>query len=286
MKKIVKSIITSSLALALGLGLVACSANSSESTNASSTAASSVEERVSLTVGASIVPHSIILEQVKPILAEEGIDLKIVEYTDYVTPNQALVSKDLDANFFQHQPFLDGFNEDNNQDLVGIVKVHFEPLSLYKANLDSIEALTEGSKIGVPNDTTNEARALQLLEAEGLIKLKEGVGLEATPIDIIENELNLEIVELAAENITNVLSSLDLAVINGNYALTAGLGADQILASESTESDAAETYGNVIAIRKGDEERPEIKALIEAISSETISQFIETEYEGSVIPLN
>lgn len=286
MKKTVKSILTSTLALVLGLGLVACSANSSESTNASSTAASSVEEQVSLTVGASIVPHSIILEQVKPILAEEGIDLKIVEYTDYVTPNQALVSKDLDANFFQHQPFLDGFNEDNNQDLVGIVKVHFEPLSLYKANLDSIEALSEGSKIGVPNDTTNEARALQLLEAEGLIKLKEGVGLEATPIDIVENELNLEIVELAAENITNVLSSLDLAVINGNYALTAGLGADQILASESTESDAAETYGNVIAIRKGDEERPEIKALIEAISSETISQFIETEYEGSVIPLN
>lgn len=285
MKKIVKSIFTSVLALGLGLSLVACSGSNNDTTNSSDPAASEVE-KVSLTVGASIVPHSIILEQVKPILAEQGIDLKIVEYTDYVTPNQALVSKDLDANFFQHQPYLDGFNEDNNQDLVGIVKVHFEPLSLYKASLDSIEALSEGSKIGVPNDTTNEARALQLLEAEGLIKLKEGVGLEATPIDIIENELNLEIVELAAENITNVLSSLDLAVINGNYALTAGLGADQIIASESSESDAAENYGNVIAIRKGDEERAEIKALIEAISSETISQFIEAEYEGSVIPLN
>ena len=292
MKHIAKQILASALTLSLGFGLAACGGNtqqtSSNTGSSTTTAASTTDtaELITLTVGATIVPHSIILAEVKPILAEEGIDLKIVEYTDYSTPNQALVSKDLDANFFQHQPFLDGFNTDNNQDLVGIIKVHFEPLSLYKASLDSIEALKEGSTIGVPNDTTNEARALQLLEAEGLIKLKEGVGLEATPIDIVENELNLEIVELGAENITNVLQSLDLAVINGNYALTAGLGADQIIASEATDSDAAEIYGNVIAIRKGDETRPEIKALIEAITSEEISDFIREEYQGSVIPLN
>ncbi len=240
---------------------------------------------VKLVVGATIVPHSEILEAVKPLLAEEGIELQIVEYTDYQTPNQALLSGDLDANYFQHQPFLDDFNSDFNAELVGLVKVHFEPLSLYKAAKESIADLSEGSKIGVPNDTTNEARALQLLQQEGLIKLKDGVGLEATPNDIVENELNLDIVELAAENITNVRMSLDLAVINGNYALTDGLGADMIVASEDTGSDAAEEFGNVIAIRPEDADRPEIKALVAAITSDEITQFINEKYQGSVIPL-
>lgn len=243
-------------------------------------------DTITLTVGATIVPHSEILEQVKPILAEQGIDLVIVEYTDYVQPNQALISEDLDANFFQHQPYLDSFNSDYNSDLLGLVAVHFEPLSIYKARLESLDDLEEGSEIGVPNDTTNEARALQLLEQEGLITLREGVGLEATPNDIVENELNLEIVELAAENITNVLSSLDLAVINGNYALTADLTADDILASEATDSEASDFYGNVVAVRNGDETRPEIEALIEAITSEAIAEFINEEYQGAVIPLN
>lgn len=260
--------------------------NAGVTTSDSSTTSDASEEAVTLTVGATILPHAEILEQVAVILAEDNITLNIVEYTDYVQPNQALLSGDLDANFFQHQPFLDSFNEDNNSDLLGVVPVHFEPLSLYKGRLDSIDALTDGAQIGVPNDTTNEARALLLLQAEGLITLKEGVGLEATPNDIIENELNLDIVELAAETITNVLPSLDLAVINGNYALTAGLKADDILAAEATDSSAADEYGNVLAVRNGDEERPEIKALIEAITSRDIVDFINEQYEGAVIPLN
>lgn len=260
--------------------------NAGVTTSDSSTTSDTTAEAVTLTVGATILPHAEILEQVAVILAEDNITLNIVEYTDYVQPNQALLSGDLDANFFQHQPFLDSFNEDNNSDLLGVVPVHFEPLSLYKGRLDSIDALTDGAQIGVPNDTTNEARALLLLQAEGLITLKEGVGLEATPNDIIENELNLDIVELAAETITNVLPSLDLAVINGNYALTAGLKADDILAAEATDSSAADEYGNVLAVRNGDEERPEIKALIEAITSRDIVDFINEQYEGAVIPLN
>ncbi len=285
-----KSVLAVLLTGALALTAAACGSNQTNSTTGSSTTASTTAgstsaEKVTLTVGATIVPHSEILEQVAPILAEQNIELKIVEYTDYVQPNQALLSGDLDANYFQHQPYLDSFNEDNNSDLLGVVAVHFEPLSIYKGRLDSLDALTEGAQIGVPNDTTNEARALLLLQQEGLIKLKDGVGLEATPNDIVENELNLEIVELAAESITKVLPSLDLAVINGNYALTDGLTAEDILASEATDSDAAEKYGNVIAVRNGDENRPEIKALIEAITSDEIADFIEEEYQGSVIPL-
>lgn len=283
MKHLVKKIFASVLATGLVFVTAACGGGSSNETTSPGSSGSDLPK---LHVGSTIVPHAEILAQVKPLLAEKGYDLVIHEFTDYVTPNNALVSKDLDANYFQHQPYLDNFNKENNQDLVGLVKVHFEPLSVYKANLDSIDALVEGSKIGVPNDTTNEARALQLLEAQGLIKLKEGVGLEATPNDIIENELNLEIVELGAENITNLLKSLDLAVINGNYALTAGLGADDILASEATDSDAAETFGNVIAVRSGDEDRADIKAFIDIITGETISEWITEEYQGAVVPLN
>lgn len=283
MKHLVKKIFASVLATGLLFVAAACGGGSSNETTSPGSSGSDLPK---LHVGSTIVPHAEILAQVKPLLAEKGYDLVIHEFTDYVTPNNALVSKDLDANYFQHQPYLDNFNKENNQDLVGLVKVHFEPLSVYKANLDSIDALVEGSKIGVPNDTTNEARALQLLEAQGLIKLKEGVGLEATPNDIIENELNLEIVELGAENITNLLKSLDLAVINGNYALTAGLGADDILASEATDSDAAETFGNVIAVRSGDEDRADIKAFIDIITGETISEWITEEYQGAVVPLN
>ena len=287
---------------ALAFGAAACGNNTGSTTNESTTGTTAgtstseaatdattdgttAAETVTLTVGATIVPHSEILEQVAPILAAQNITLEIVEFTDYVQPNQALLSGDLDANFFQHQPFLDSFNEDNNSDLLGVVPVHFEPLSLYKGRLDSIDALSEGSQIGLPNDTTNEARALLLLQQEGLITLKDGVGLEATPNDIVENKLNLEFVELAAESITKVLPSLDLAVINGNYALTDGLTADDILASEATDSSAADEYGNVIAVRNGDEDRPEIKALIEAITSEEITNFINEKYQGAVIPL-
>lgn len=285
-KKYTKRILALSLAAGVAILAAACGGEGANQTDASLTTNAQTDTATKLVVGATIVPHSIILEEVKAILAEQNIDLEIVEYTDYVTPNQALLSGDLDANFFQHQPYLDGFNEDNNADLQGIVAVHFEPLGLYKGRVDSIDALTEGAEIGVPNDATNEARALQLLQQEGLIKLRDGVGLEATANDIIENELNLDIVELDAANITNVLASLDLAVINGNYALAAGLGLEDSIAAESTESEAAEYYGNVVAIQKGDEDRAEIKALIEAITSKTISDFINAEYDGSVVPLN
>ncbi|MDI9470294.1 MAG: MetQ/NlpA family ABC transporter substrate-binding protein [Bacillota bacterium] len=242
-------------------------------------------DRTVIRVGATPVPHARILEAAKPLLADKGYELEIIEFTDYIQPNAALVSKDLDANFFQHQPYLDDYNQKNGSDLVGIVKIHFEPLTVYAGNTKALDKLSSGAKVGVPNDTTNEARALQLLQANDLLKLREGSGLEATKLDITENPLGLEVIELAAEQITQMLPDLDIAVINGNYALTAGLSADLGLVSEDAKSEAAETYGNVLAIRKGDDSRPEIAALIEVLTSDAIRDFINETFPGAVVPV-
>lgn len=240
-------------------------------------------EPVVITVGASPVPHSEILKNIVDDLAAQGITLKIVEYTDYVQPNEALQAGDLDANYFQHVPYMTKFN-DNGGTLAAAVAVHFEPLGLYKSKTQSLEELKDGAEIAVPNDTTNEARALLLLEAQGLIKLPENADLTITPKDIVENPKNLKFIEVAAEQLTHSLQDVDLAVINGNYALGAGLTIDDTLAAEAADSLASQIYANVLAVREGDQERPEIKALVEALTSENTRTFISETYRGSSIP--
>lgn len=240
-----------------------------------------------LVIGASPTPHAEILAEVKDELAKEGVEIEIKEYTDYVIPNKELSDKALDANFFQHQPYLDNYNTENKTDIVGLAKIHFEPLGIYPGKVKSLEELKEGSKIGVPNDTTNEARALLLLQANGVIKLKDGAGLTATKNDIAENPKNVEIVELSAEAVARAIGDFDVAVLNGNNALLAGLsvGKDAI-AKEDAASEAAQTYGNIIAVRAGDEKREDIQKLIDALHSEGVQKFINEKYDGAVVPLN
>ncbi len=267
-------------------GTAATSTAPPTTTAAETTAAPHMDsDQTVLRVGATPVPHARILEAAEPLLAEKGYELEIIEFTDYIQPNAALVSGDLDANFFQHQPYLDDYNQKNGSDLVGIVKIHFEPLTVYAGNTKALDKLAQGAKVGVPNDTTNEARALQLLQTNDLLKLREGSGLEATKLDITENPLELEVIELAAEQITQMLPDLDIAVINGNYALSAGLSEDLGLVSEDAASEAAETYGNVLAIRNGDDRRPEIAALIEILTSDAIRDFINETFPGAVVPV-
>jgi len=242
-------------------------------------------ELTTVKVGASPAPHAEILETVKSILQEQGYNLEIVEYNDYILPNTAVQDGDLDANFFQHKPYLDNFNTENGTTLVDVATVHFEPFGLYAGKTASLDALKEGAKVAVPNDTTNEARALLLLEAQGLIKLKEGAGITATKIDIVENPLNLEIVELEAAQIARTLPDVDIAAINGNYAVGAGLKLSDALAVEAADSLAAQTYGNVLVVKEGNEETEVTKALVEALLSAEVKEYINNTYEGAVVPV-
>ncbi len=238
-----------------------------------------------LVVGASSTPHAEILEQARPILKEAGYELDIRIYTDYVQPNLALESGDLDANYFQHKPYLDDFNVNNKTDLASAAIIHYEPFGVYAGKTASFDALADGAKIAVPNDTSNEARALLLLEAQGLFTLKEDAGLSATKKDIVDNPKNLEIVEIEAAQIARSLEDVDMAVINGNYALDAGLNvATDAIAFEGKDSIAAETYGNIIAVKTGNEDRKDIQALIKALQSDTVKQYINDTYEGAVVP--
>lgn len=245
----------------------------------------SPEKLEELTVGASPAPHAEILEAAREVLASKGYDLKIVEYTDYVLPNNALDSGDLDANYFQHFPYLEQFNAERGTKLVSAGAVHYEPFGIYAGKTASLEELADGAKVAVPNDATNEARALLLLEAQGLIKLKEGVGLKATKMDIVENPKNLELFEVEAAQIPRSLPDVDIAVINGNYAIEAGMKVTDALAVESSDSEAAVTYGNVVAVQEGKENEEGTKALMEALTSDTVKEFMETTYEGAVVPL-
>lgn len=241
---------------------------------------------LTVTVAATPAPHAEILEVAKEILAEQNINLEIVEYTDYIQPNMVTDSGQVDANFFQHVEYLNNFNTENGLNLVNAAVIHYEPFGLFAGKTKSIDELAEGAMIAVPNDSTNEARALLLLEAEGIIKLAEGVGFDATVLDIVENPLNLEITEMEAAQLPRSLDSVDMAVINGNYAIQAGLDATKdAIALESTESDAAETYANILAVKAGNEENEGIKALIEALQSEKVRDFINTKYNGAVVPL-
>jgi len=240
-----------------------------------------------LRVGASITPHAEILKIAQPILAEQGITLEIVEFTDYVQPNTATESGDLLANYFQHQPYLDGFNTDHGTHLVSVAAIHYEPFGIYAGKTVSIDALQDGAIISVPNDGTNEGRALKLLEAQGLIRLKDGAGMDAGALDIAENPKNLEIKELEAAQLTLSLQDVDLAVINGNYAIQAGLNAvTDALAVEAQDSDAAQTYANVLVVKEGNEKDPRILALVEALKSEAVKQYILETYKGAVVPMH
>lgn len=243
------------------------------------------QESAEILVGASPTPHAEILEFVQPILAEQGIDLKIQEFTDYVQPNQTLFDGQLDANFFQHLPYLEQFNIDNDMDLTYTVAVHFEPMGVFSDNITSLDQIEDGAKIGVPSDPTNEARALLLLQDNGLLTLKEGAELKATKIDILENPKNLEIVEMEAAQLAIALPDMAAAVINGNYALDAGYAIDDAIVAEGKDSLAAQTFGNILAIRPGDEERAEIKALSEVLNSDEVRAFIEENYgESGFLP--
>ncbi|HEX2927092.1 MAG TPA: MetQ/NlpA family ABC transporter substrate-binding protein [Ruminiclostridium sp.] len=239
-----------------------------------------------LVVGASPSPHAEILKEVQSVLKEQGIDLEIKEFTDYVQPNLALQDKTLDANYFQHQPYLDDFNAEHKTDLVAAAQIHYEPLGIYPGKTKSLDALPNGATIAVPNDTSNEARALLLLETAGLIKVNPNAGLKATVKDITENPKNVQIKELEAAQLARTLPDVNLAVINGNYAIEAGFNVSKdALAKEEADSAAAKTYANILAVRKGDENRADIKALVNALKSEKVKKFIEEKYKGAVVPI-
>ena len=249
------------------------------------TAAEAPAELKELLVGASPAPHAEILEAASKALEEKGYKLVIKEYTDYVKPNLALNSGDLDANYFQHLPYLEQFNEQNGTKLVSAGAIHYEPFGIYAGKTASLDALADGAKVAVPNDATNEARALLLLEAQGLIKLTEGVGLNATKTDVVENPKNLDILEIEAAQVPRSLQDVDIAVVNGNYAIEAGLKVSDALAVEASDSEAAVTYGNIVAVQEGKENDEAVKALVEALTSEDAKAFIESTYEGAVVPL-
>ena len=238
-----------------------------------------------ITVAASETPHAEILEEAKPLLEEEGYDLEVTVFDDYVQPNEVVESGDFDANYFQHIPYLESFNEEKGTHLVNAGGIHYEPFGIYPGTKSSLDDIADGDTIAVPNDTTNEARALLLLQDNGIITLKDGVGLEATVNDIAENPYNVEIVELAAEQVARVAEETSYIVLNGNYALQAGYSvAKDALAYETSDSEAAKTYVNVIAVKEGNENSDKIKALVDVLKSDEIKDFINEKYDGAVIP--
>lgn len=235
-------------------------------------------------VAASATPHAEILEEAKGILEKEGYQLEVTVFNDYVQPNEVVESSDFDANYFQHIPYLDSFNEEKGTHLVNAGGIHYEPFGIYPGTKKSLDELEEGDTIAVPNDTTNEARALLLLQDNGVITLKEGAGLNATVNDIEENAKNIKIEELEAAQVSRVVDEVAFVVLNGNYALEAGFSVKKdAIAYEESDSEAAKTYVNVIAVKEGNEENEAIQALVKALKSEDIKKFIDEKYDGAVI---
>ena len=297
MKKLTALLLTSALAVS---ALTGCGSSSSdkaadttdkteEATDAAEDTADTAKaadgELTTIKVAASATPHAEILEQAKPLLAEQGYDLEVTVFDDYVQPNLVVESGDFDANYFQHIPYLDSFNEEKGTHLVNAGGIHYEPFGIYPGTKKSLDELAEGDSIAVPNDTTNEARALLLLQDNGIIKLKDGAGLTATKTDIVENQKNVEIVELEAAQVARVVDETAYVVLNGNYALEAGysVGKDA-LAYETSDSEAAKTYVNVIAVKEGNENTDAIKALVDTLKSDDIKNYINETYDGAVIP--
>ena len=257
------------LALILVLSFAACSSESDEKT---------------IKVGASPAPHAEILEVAKEVLEADGWTLEIVEFTDYVLPNETLTSGDIDANYFQHTPYLDTYNAEHGTDIVSAAVIHYEPLGIYPGKTASIDAIADGATIAVPNDGSNEARALYLLQDLGLITVDNANGFNITVLDIVDNPKNLEIMEAEAAQLPNILADVDFAVINGNYAIGAGIDGT-VLETEAKDSEAAQIYGNIIAVRNGEEATEKTLALVKAIQSEEVKAFIESEYGVSVVPV-
>ena len=280
-----KKLLALATALVLCLGLAACGgapAGEAEPKEDPSTAS----EPVTLKIGATPAPHQEILEQVVDVLAEQGITLEIVPYNDYILPNTAVEEGEIDANFFQHITYMDNFNAERDTHLVNAGSIHYEPMGIYAGKSDSLDNVPDGAVIAVPNDTTNEGRALLLLQDLGLLTLKEDAGLEATPNDIASNPKNLQFKELEAAMLPQTIDEVDFSVINSNYALDAGLDPTKdALASEDAHSDAALANTNIIAVKEGRENDEAIKALVAALQSDEIKTFIETTYKGSVVPM-
>lgn len=277
MKKKLSSILIALLLIGTVAAFTGCGSDSGEGQDSG--------EDKTIKIGASPSTTAEILEVVKPILKEQGYDLEVVEYNDYILPNTAVEEGDLDANYFQHITYLNDFNENNGTHLVSVAGIHYEPFGIYAGKTANLDELKEGATVAVPNDPTNEARALLLLEAQGLIKLKEGVGILATALDIEENPLNLKLEEMEAAQIPRVLPDVDIAVINGNYAISSGLKVADALAVESADSEAAEAYVNVIAVKEGNENLDKIKALVAAVQSDEVKAFIDETYAGAVVAL-
>ena len=244
-----------------------------------------VEDKGIITVAASATPHAEILEKAAPILAEQGWTLDVTVFDDYILPNNVVESEEFDANYFQHIPYLNSFNEEQGTHLVNAGGIHYEPFGIYPGTKSDLSELADGDTVAVPNDTTNEARALLLLEANGVLTLKEGAGLEATVNDIEEKKVDVEILELEAAQVARVKDEVAFVVLNGNYALQAGFSvANDSVAYETSDSEAAKTYVNVIAVKEGHEEDEGIKALVEVLKSDEIKQYINDTYDGAVIP--
>lgn len=288
-----KRLLTGILAGALAVSAFAgCGSAKEENSTATDNAAAegtetatAVESKGTIKIAASATPHAEILEAAKPILAEEGWDLEITVYDDYVLPNEAVESGEMDANYFQHVPYLDSFNEERGTHLVEVGKIHYEPFGIYPGTKSSLDDVAEGDVIAVPNDTTNEARALLLLQDNGIITLKADAGLEATVNDIEENPYNVQIEELAAEQVARVSDEVAYLVLNGNYALEAGYSVGQdALAYEKSDSEAAKTYVNVVVVKEGNEDNEGVKALVDVLKSDEIKDFINKTYDGAVIP--
>ena len=277
-----KKLFSLALALSLTLSLAACGGDSGAS---SAPAASAPAETVTLKVAASPTPHAEILRQVQPMLAEQGIDLQITEYGDYVIPNTAVEEGDEDVNYFQHLPYLEQFNAENGTHLVSVAPIHYEPFGIYPCKSASLEELPDGATVAVPNDATNEARALQLLAAQGLIEIDPAAGLKATPNDITSNPKNLQFMELEAAMMPQVTTEVDIAAINGNYALQAGFSsAADAIALEDPNSEAARTFANIIVVKEGNEGNAAVLALVEALQSDAVKEYINTTYENNVLP--
>ena len=281
-----KKLLALAMALTLCLGLAACGG---DTTDASTDDTAQTGETVTLKVGATgatPAPHQEILEQVVDNLAEQGITLEIVPYTDYNTPNTAVEEGENDANYFQHITYMENFNAEQGTHLVSAGAIHYEPMGIYAGKSTSLDEIPDGAVIAVPNDATNEGRALLLLQDLGIITLSEDAGLEATKNDIVDNPHNIDLQEMEAAMLPQTIDEVDFSIINSNYALQAGLDpTTDALASEDTQSDAAQAYANVIAVKEGNENNEAIKALVAALQSDEIREFIETTYNGSVVPM-
>lgn len=277
-----RSLIASAFA---GLGVVALGGLTACGGSSTAAEGSTAADSTTLTVAASPTPHAEILNDfAAPLLAKEGIELKVKEYTDYIQPNKDTTSGAVDANYFQHITYLENYNAENGTDLVSAGLIHYEPFAVYAGTSSDLDAIAEGATIAVPNDPTNEGRALLLLQDLGLITLKDPENLEATPKDIKDNPHNIKFQELEAAALPRALSSVDFAVINGNYAIEAGYHVADALAHESSDSLAVEKYANIICVAKGNEDSEAVKALVEVLTSEDFADYLEENYGEDVLP--